>query len=297
MRIFISYRRSDSAYAAGILANRIQDRFGEDSVFMDVDDIPLGVDFRQHILYEVARCNVLLVLIGDSWISISDDHGKRRIDDPNDYVRLEIGTALSRDIPVIPILLGNASLPKVNELPSQIKPLAFRNAAEVRSGRDLWRHVESVIEYIELQKRTIPNKSQVQRTNLQRLTNRGAGVSSVTIMGDKSADKLADFLRSKSVNISAPVDGVARNIVLVFEAVMIDANHVTELLISIVSKSTPDLLCVILDTDRIDDFEMLDIIEDEIRDQMSTYQFNGKDVPFFHYPQDSIDLVNFLLTG
>jgi hypothetical protein len=97
-RIFISYRRRDSAYVAIDVRDALQARFGADSVFFDVDNIPFGADFRQYIGNAVGQCDVLLVLIGDQWLPSTDDQGRRRIDDPSDYVRIEIESALKRNI-------------------------------------------------------------------------------------------------------------------------------------------------------------------------------------------------------
>lgn len=144
-RIFISYRRDDAGYVAGILADRIHGTFGAGSVFMDVDTIPLGVDFRKHINHAVAQCEVLLAIIGDNWLAKSPDSSKRRIDEPSDFVRIELEAALARNIPVIPVLVGSATMPSPHELPTALEPLAFRNASELRSGRDMNHHVDVLV--------------------------------------------------------------------------------------------------------------------------------------------------------
>ncbi len=112
---------------------------------MDVDSIPFGVDFRSHIGDAVEQCDYLLALIGDSWINVKDDSGQRRIDSPNDFVRLELESALDRGIPVVPVLLGNAQMPKECELPESLRRLKYRNAAEIRPGRDLNHHIDTLI--------------------------------------------------------------------------------------------------------------------------------------------------------
>ena len=148
-RIFISYRRDDSAYVAATLSEKLQEHFGADSVFFDVDKIPLGVDFRDYIGDEVGKCDVLLVMIGDQWLASSEAGSRRRIDDPADFVRIEIEAAFKRKIPIVPILVGNAVLPKPETLPESVRGLVFRNAAEIRAGRDLRQHVERVIAGLE----------------------------------------------------------------------------------------------------------------------------------------------------
>lgn len=144
-RIFISYRRQDSAYVAATLSDKLQQHFGTDSVFFDVDNIPLGVDFRDYIGDAVGHCDVLLVMIGDQWLDASDGNGRRRIDDPMDFVRIEIEAAFKRKIPIVPILVGDAVLPAPENLPEAVRAIVFRNAAEIRAGRDLRQHIERII--------------------------------------------------------------------------------------------------------------------------------------------------------
>ena len=133
-RIFISYRRDDTAYPAGWLFDRLRDRVGG-RVFKDVDSIELGDDFVDRITAAVASCDVLLVLIGDRWLTIDDAGGRRRIDDPDDFVRLEIQAALKREIRVIPVLVGGAKMPRPDELPAALAGLARRQALELNPGR------------------------------------------------------------------------------------------------------------------------------------------------------------------
>ena len=135
-RIFISYRRDDSGYAASIVRNQLEGEFGVGSVFMDIDNIPLGVDFRTHLADAVATCDVLVALIGETWAGASQGGVQRRIDDAKDFVRIEIEAALHRGIPVVPVLVDKAQLPAVDSLPESLRELVFRNAAEVRAGRD-----------------------------------------------------------------------------------------------------------------------------------------------------------------
>lgn len=148
-KIFISYRRDDSAYIAGIIYEKLEQHFGANSVFFDINSIPLGIDFRKHISGKAGECNILLAIIGDNWINAADNQGERRLDDPADFVRLEIESALDRDIPVIPVLVGNAHMPAMIELPSSLQGLAFRNAAEVRAGRDVQQHLVRLVNGID----------------------------------------------------------------------------------------------------------------------------------------------------
>jgi TIR domain-containing protein len=127
-RIFISYRREDTGYPAAWLFGRLVAHFGEGQVFKDVDAIRPGDDFAEVIRTAVGSCDVLLVLIGAYWLTITDDSGQRRIDSPDDFVRLEVQAALDRDIRVIPILAGAPRMPRAVELPDGLADLAGRQA-------------------------------------------------------------------------------------------------------------------------------------------------------------------------
>jgi hypothetical protein len=130
-RIFISYRREDTAYPAGWLFDRLVEHFGQGQVFKDVDSIPLGDDFVEVITAAVAHCAVLLALIGDQWLTITGEDGRRRLDDPGDFVRLEIEAALTRDVRVIPVLVGGAQMPRPADLPPSLAKLVNRQALEL----------------------------------------------------------------------------------------------------------------------------------------------------------------------
>src|SRR5688572_22923703 len=120
-RIFISYRRDDSGYVSALLSEQLQVRFGRDSVFFDIDHIPIGVDVGERINQAVGACDVLLVVIGDRWLEARDDHGKRRLEEQSDYVRLEIEAAFKREIPVVPVLVDKATLPARGALPESLR--------------------------------------------------------------------------------------------------------------------------------------------------------------------------------
>jgi hypothetical protein len=130
-RIFISYRRLETAWPAGRLYDVLVEHFPAEQVFKDVDSIEPGEDFVERITAAVGSCDVLLALIGPNWLTITDEEGRRRLDNPGDYVRVEIETALTRKIRVIPILVDDARMPRVNELPPTLAPLVRRNAVEI----------------------------------------------------------------------------------------------------------------------------------------------------------------------
>jgi TIR domain-containing protein len=133
--IFLSYRRDDAEGQAGRLYGDLAQAFGEGSVFMDVAGIGAGLDFRKVINTHVTSCAVLLALIGPEWLDAKDNTGSRRLDDPTDFVRLETAAALRRDIPVVPILVRGARMPRPEQLPDDLKDLAFRNGAELTHAR------------------------------------------------------------------------------------------------------------------------------------------------------------------
>src|SRR5262249_37644434 len=132
--VFISYRRGDSAGYAQAIYNKLVSRFSKDHVFMDVDTIEPGVDFVHVIERAVSECSVLLVLIGNRWLESQGSTGIR-LNDPNDFVRLEITTALAHDIWIIPVLLEGVTMPSEEVLPEPLRPLARREAVEIRNTR------------------------------------------------------------------------------------------------------------------------------------------------------------------
>ncbi len=134
LRIFICYRREDTAANAGRIADALVERFGRNSVFMDVDTIEPGVDFNDEIDRAIGQCDVLIALIGPRWLESANARG-RRLDDPQDFVRVEIGHALDRNIRVIPTLVGGAEMPEADELPDDLVKLAKRNAVELTDKR------------------------------------------------------------------------------------------------------------------------------------------------------------------
>ncbi len=133
--IFISYRRGDSEGQARALSIELARYVGEGSVFMDVDSIALGRDFRQALHERLESCDALLALIGPGWLDVKDGAGKRRLEDPADYVRQEIAVALVRNIPVTPVLVQGAAMPAPERLPHDLKDLSFRNGFELSHTR------------------------------------------------------------------------------------------------------------------------------------------------------------------
>jgi len=148
-RIFISYRRQDSPTMTGRIYDKLETVFGSNKVFRDIDDIAAGQDFRVKLANEIDNCDILLVIIGPKWESITDANGKRRLDDENDFVRLEVEAGLKRsDKIVIPVLVDNAPMPNPASLPESMRELCYRNAISIRQDPDFHRDTEKLIQEI-----------------------------------------------------------------------------------------------------------------------------------------------------
>ncbi len=148
-KVFISYRRDDSAEVTGRIYDALVEAFGLDVVFKDIENIPYGIDFRDNLQEAVAKCTLLIAVIGDKWLTITNSKGIRRLDDPGDFVRIEIEHALDRKIPVIPLLVKGASMPSEASLPDAIKRLAYRNAAQARNDPDFHADMERLVKSIQ----------------------------------------------------------------------------------------------------------------------------------------------------
>jgi hypothetical protein len=143
--IFISYRRSDTTDVAGRLYDRLKAEFGSALVFKDVDAIPFGTDFGDHIQSVLRGCRVQLTLIGRDWLDARDASGARRLDSPTDWVRIEIETALNVGVQIIPLLVSGASMPAAEALPPSLQPLRRLNAAHLRADPDFHADVDRLV--------------------------------------------------------------------------------------------------------------------------------------------------------
>jgi hypothetical protein len=148
-KIFISYRRDDEArYLVPTIAEKLNQRYGLGTAFYDVDNIPLGVDFREYLKSAIDKSYIVLVVMGKDWFGQAPD-GSRRIDRPNDFVRIEVESALAMGKIVIPVLTGSATMPQESDLPESIASLAFRNGTKISSGADYNSHFNSLLSAID----------------------------------------------------------------------------------------------------------------------------------------------------
>jgi hypothetical protein len=161
--IFVCYRRDDSSGHAGRLFDKLVDHFGKDRIFMDIDTIEPGEDFIEVIENAVGSCEILIAMIGRQWLS-SADETYRRLDNPNDFVRLEITAALNRDIHIIPVLVQGATMPRPHELPTDLSKISRRNAHELSDLR--WQR--DVAQLINVLERIFVRLEEEQRSTAQR---------------------------------------------------------------------------------------------------------------------------------
>lgn len=148
-QVFICYRREGSSWVAGRIYDSLVRKFGRDAVFRDIDSIPLGINFKEHIQSVVQQCSVFLVVINHGWMGERVDQGERRIDDPNDFIRIEIESALQRKIPVIPLLIEGTTIPLAESLPSTLKELRHRNGMRINIDPHFHMDMERLINRLE----------------------------------------------------------------------------------------------------------------------------------------------------
>ena len=146
--IFVSYRRHDTADVTGRIFDHLKVQFGQERLFKDVDSIRPGDDFPAVIEEALGQCKVFLAVIGDDWLDVADKFGRPRIQDPKDYVHIEIAAALRRDIPLIPVLVEGQEMPSSDVLPAALQPLAVKNAATVRPDPDFQRDMERLCDHL-----------------------------------------------------------------------------------------------------------------------------------------------------
>jgi len=148
--IFMSYRHSDSSHAAGRMFDRMVLAFGNDRVFKDVNSIQVGArDFAMEIKQQIESARVMLVVVGNTWVHVQNKNGQRRLEDPQDYVRIELEWGLKKDIPILPILLDDTPMPDAKNLPESIMSFSKCQSTRVRSDPDFDQDMERLIKYVE----------------------------------------------------------------------------------------------------------------------------------------------------
>jgi TIR domain len=162
--IVISYRREDTKWIVGRIFDRLEQHYGRDNVFMDIDAIAPGLDYRDHIRNTLQSADIVLAVIGPQWLAVEKETGQPRIADETDWVRIEIEAALGKKIPVIPILVDRARLPKPSELPETVRDFVYRQTVDLDTGADFRSHMDRLIRSMDqlLDKQDRAKKSSVE---------------------------------------------------------------------------------------------------------------------------------------
>src|SRR5216684_845841 len=155
-KIVISYRRQDSEAITGRIRDRLAGHYGAESIFMDIDNIPFGTDFREHIRQVLTQTDIVIAIIGPRWTGAGRGR-PARIREPTDPVRIEVERALEHGTPLVPVLVNGAHMPKPEDLPDTLQDLSYRNAAEVDSGRDFHQHLDRLIRSLDQILATMPS--------------------------------------------------------------------------------------------------------------------------------------------
>ena len=140
MKVFISYRRDDSQVESQSIYHDLVREIGEENVFFDVDNIPFGVNFKTYLEEMVSECGLMLAMIGHNWADARDEDGNRRLDDPRDFVRIELESAVAQGLQIIPVLLRGAKMPASSALPATLHDFTYLNAATINWGPDYKNH-------------------------------------------------------------------------------------------------------------------------------------------------------------
>ncbi len=210
-KIFISYRHDDSAGYAGRLYDRLVKHFGADHLFMDIDQIEPGEDFVDVLQKKLQVVQVAVVLIGKSWLDSKDEIGQRRLDNLDDWVRIEITTLLERKIRIIPVLVGGAATPKSSQLPEPLIPLVRRQAFEISDTRfhsDVDKLIHALEKIIQLQPAQLPPKPNLVTTDLSKPDD--AKLPKISDVQQSSAQNRAE---SVSVN-KTPKSTISRSVMI-----------------------------------------------------------------------------------
>jgi hypothetical protein len=167
-RITISYRRADSDAMTGRIHDRLASRYGAQSIFMDIDSIPLGVDFREHVKQELSKSDVLLAVVGKKWRGLGKG-GHARLDEEDDPVRVELEIALTCGIRIVPVLVNGATMPKPGDLPESLRKFSFNNSAIIAAGQDFQQHMDRLMQSLD-QMLGVHSASALASTDVRRIT-------------------------------------------------------------------------------------------------------------------------------
>src|ERR1041385_1825257 len=228
MKIFIFYGRADSKYVVDRIKDRLIEAYDEETVFRDIESIPLGQNFSDVLKEATSTCDVMLVVIGPQWAGITDDQGNKRLFDPHDYTRLEVEAGLvNQKILVIPILVMNARMPSLDEIPESLADLRFRNAISIRNDPDFTPDMQRLIQGINEQFPSAAKfKSKKERKLMDPITLATAATSLLapfikkagTAVLDRLAEQLPDTLgkvwnalANKSDSITEAASDLAQN--------------------------------------------------------------------------------------
>lgn len=201
--IFISYRRSDSRSATERIYDRLVAAFGENAVFKDASSILGGADFAKRLDDAVSRCQLILVIIGKTWLTVTNMDGTRRLDHPEDWVRIEVEAALKREIPIIPVLIGGAEMPANSELPESLQPLTRYQACEIGNDPRFDDDVKRLIADIQSQlgMDDVALNSSIDKDSLGRNVQNIHGGSGVQI-NDPKAPVITGNISGSTINIT-----------------------------------------------------------------------------------------------
>lgn len=213
--IFISYRRQDSQSAAGRLADHLKKHLAGAPVFRDVETIEPGVDFVIAINRALQSCGVLLAIIGPHWLSAKDASGRRRLENPDDYTRIEIATALKRgeEVRVIPVLVEGAQMPEPGDLPEDLQGLCRRHASELSDKRwdfDVSQLVEVLRKILNIKPQPVPEPD-VKQPWYQRVTKKQWGIIATAVIvigvlgGQQETDELYPYTPNPVQPLQPPV--------------------------------------------------------------------------------------------
>lgn len=229
MKIFISYRRADSKYVVDRIRDRLIDAYDEDAVFRDLESIPLGQNFGDVLKEAITTCDVMLVVIGPEWASITDDQGNKRLFEPHDYTRLEVEAGLvNQKILVIPLLVMNARMPSLEEIPESLADLRFRNAIQIRNDPDFTPDMQRLIQGINEQFPDAIKRSQTKKerkpmdpitlataaTSLLAPFIKKAGAAALDKLAEQLPDtvgKVWEAISNKSSNVAEAAGDLAQN--------------------------------------------------------------------------------------